>query len=209
MTFWGKSRVEPETEHHLHESSSKMTIPLMVLAFFSVIAGWVSLPKAWHGSEAFDRYLEPVFNPATEALRHVPSEHLGGLSPAALMGFSVLAALLGIGVASWWYLKATDIPEQIASVSPISTGSLRTNITWTNFITGLFVHPLRVISEKFLWPVVDAGAIDNVMVNGTGESTTSVGDVLRHLQSGNITSYATWILLGAVLWLLFIFANHA
>ena len=36
MTFCGKSRVEPETEHHLHESSSKMTIPLMVLAFFSV-----------------------------------------------------------------------------------------------------------------------------------------------------------------------------
>jgi NADH-quinone oxidoreductase subunit L len=110
----GKSRVEPETEHHLHESSYKMTIPLMVLAFFSVVAGWVSWPKAWHGSEAFDRYLDPVFSPATEALRHVPSEHLGDLSPAALMGFSILAALIGIGIASWWYLKSTDIPDQLA-----------------------------------------------------------------------------------------------
>ena len=113
MTFYGKSRVEPETEHHLHESSYKMTIPLMVLAFFSVVAGWVSWPKAWHGSEAFDRYLDPVFGPATEALRNVSPEHVGDLSPGALMGFSILAALIGIGVALWWYLKSTDIPDAI------------------------------------------------------------------------------------------------
>jgi NADH-quinone oxidoreductase subunit L len=209
MTFWGKSRVEPETEHHLHESSSKMTIPLMVLAFFSVIAGWVSWPKAWHGSEAFDRYLEPVFNPATEALRHVPAEHLGDLSPAALMGFSILAALLGIGVASWWYLKSTDIPEQMAERYADLYRILTHKYYVDEFYNWLIVRPLRVISEKFLWPVVDAGAIDGVMVNGTAETTASVGDVLRKIQSGNITSYATWILLGAVLWLLFIFANHA
>jgi NADH-quinone oxidoreductase subunit L len=209
LTFWGKSRVEPETEHHLHESSSKMTIPLMVLAFFSVIAGWVSWPKAWHGSEAFDRYLEPVFNPATEALRHVPSEHLGDLSPAALMGFSILAALLGIGVASSWYLKSTDIPEQMAERYADLYRILTHKYYVDEFYNWLIVRPLRIVSEKFLWPVVDAGAIDNVMVNGAGESMTSVGDVLRKLQSGNITSYATWVLLGAVLWLLFILANHA
>ena len=46
MTFFGKSRVEPEAAHHLHESSSKMTIPLMVLAFFSVVAGWLSWLKS-------------------------------------------------------------------------------------------------------------------------------------------------------------------
>ena len=97
LTFYGKSRVEPETEHHLHESSYKMTIPLMVLAFFSVVAGWVSWPKAWHGTEAFDRYLDPVFGPATEALRNVSPERVGGLNSVALMGFSILAAAIGIG----------------------------------------------------------------------------------------------------------------
>ena len=30
------------------------------------------------------------------------------------MGLSVLAAFLGIGIASWWYLKSTDIPDQLA-----------------------------------------------------------------------------------------------
>ena len=209
MTFWGKSRVEPETEHHLHESSFKMTIPLMVLAFFSVVAGWVSWPKVWHGSEAFDRYLDPVFSPATEALRHVPSEHLGDLSPAALMGFSILAALIGIGIASWWYLKSTDIPDQLAERFADLYRILIHKYYVDEFYNWLIVRPVRIVSEKFLWPVVDAGAIDNILVNGTGETTASVGNVLRRIQSGNITSYATWVLLGAVLWLLYILANHS
>ena len=167
------------------------------------------MPKAWHGSEAFDRYLEPVFNPATEALRHVPAQHLGDLSPGALMGFSILAALLGIGLASWWYLKSTDIPEQMAQRYADLYRILTHKYYVDEFYDWLIVHPLRIVSEKFLWPVMDAGAIDNVMVNGTAETTANVGDVLRRLQSGNITSYATWVLLGAVLWLLFVFANHA
>ena len=67
---------------------------------------------------------------------------------------------------------------------------------------------MHVVSEKFLWRTVDAGAIDNVLVNGTGESAAGVGEVLRRIQSGNISSYATWVLVGAVLWLLYIFANQ-
>jgi NADH-quinone oxidoreductase subunit L len=169
----------------------------------------VSWPKVWHGSEAFDRYLDPVFSPATEALRHVPSEHLGDLSPAALMGFSILAALIGIGIASWWYLKSTDIPDQLAERFADLYRILIHKYYVDEFYNWLIVRPVRIVSEKFLWPVVDAGAIDNILVNGTGETTASVGNVLRRIQSGNITSYATWVLLGAVLWLLYILANHS
>ena len=77
------------------------------------------------------------------------------------------------------------------------------------FYDWLIVRPLLTISDKFLWRIVDAGAIDNVMVNGAGDSTAEVGGVLRRLQSGNISSYATWVLLGAVLWLLYLYAVHA
>ena len=69
LTFFGPSRLAPEVEHHVHESSSKMTMPLLVLALFSIVAGDVSWPKAFGGSEAFDRYLEPVFKPSEEFLR--------------------------------------------------------------------------------------------------------------------------------------------
>ena len=209
MTFYGKSRVEPEAEHHLHESGYKMTIPLMVLAFFSIVAGWVSWPRAWHGSEAFDRYLDPVFSPATEALRNASPELMGGLSPGALMGFSILAAAIGIGVALWWYLKSTDIPEQLAERYPDFYRILTHKYYVDEFYNWLIVRPLCVVSDKFLWRVVDVGVIDNVMVNGAGETTASVGGVLRRIQSGNIPSYAAWVVLGAVVWLLYIFAAHS
>jgi len=208
LTFYGRSRVEPEAKHHLHESGYKMTIPLMVLAFFSVVAGWVSWPKAWNGSEAFDRYLDPVFGNATESLRSVYPEHVGELSPGALMGFSILAAAIGIGVALWWYLKSTEIPEELAERYADLYRILTHKYYVDEFYNWLIVRPVRIVSEKFLWRVVDAGAIDNVMVNGAGESTAGVGNLLRRIQSGNIPSYAAWVLLGAVLWLLYIFAAH-
>jgi NADH-quinone oxidoreductase subunit L len=209
MTFFGQSRVEPEAAHHLHESSSKMTIPLIVLSVFAATAGWVSWPKAWGGSERFDLYLDPVFGPATEALRHVPSDHLVEMTPLALMSLSILAAFIGIGVASWWYLKSTEIPDELAERYADLYRILTHKYYVDEFYDWLIVRPLHIVSEKFLWRIVDAGAIDNVMVNGTAETTAGAGNILRRLQSGNIPSYATWVLLGAVLWLLYIFANQA
>jgi NADH-quinone oxidoreductase subunit L len=208
LTFYGKSRVEPEIAHHVHESGSKMTVPLMVLAFFSLSAGWVSWPTAWQGSEAFDRYLEPVFAPAAEALRTAAPYHLGELSSGTLMGFSVLAAFTGIGVALWWYLKSTEIPGQLAERYAKLYQVLTHKYYVDEFYEWLIVRPVHVVSEKFLWQVVDAGAIDDVLVNGTGESTARVGGLLRRIQSGNLPSYATWVLLGVVLWVLYILAVH-
>ncbi len=208
MTFYGKSRVEPRAAHHLHESGYEMTIPLMVLAFFSVVAGWVSWPKAWNGSEAFDRYLEPVFAPANSALGG-GAEQGATLSPGALMGFSVLAAGIGIALALWWYLKSTEIPERLAGRFSDAYRVLIHKYYVDEIYNWLIVRPLRIVSEKFLWREVDAGAIDGVMVNGTGEGAKEVGGILRKIQSGNIPSYAAWVLLGAVLWLLYILTVNA
>ena len=208
MTFWGQSRVEPDTAHHLHESSSKMTVPLMVLAFFSVVAGWVSWPRALGGSEQFDRFLEPVFAPAIVTLRNNPRVPFGDLSPLGIMGFSILAAGVGIAIALWWYLKSTDVPEQLAVRYSVLYRILIRKYYVDEFYDWLIVRPIRRVSEKFLWPTVDAGAIDGVLVNGTGETIAHAGGNLRRIQSGNITSYAVWVLLGAVLWLAYVFATQ-
>ena len=41
MTFYGESRVDHDVEHHIHESPSSMTVPLMMLAVLSIIGGWI------------------------------------------------------------------------------------------------------------------------------------------------------------------------
>jgi len=44
---------------------------------------------------------------------------------------------------------------------------------------------------------VDVEAIDGT-VNGIAHGATSVGDTVRHTQSGNTRSYAVWVVIGAL-----------
>ena len=52
-------------------------------------------------------------------------------------------------------------------------------------------------SRTVLWHGVDQGVIDGI-VNGVGTQSQGIGGVLKLLQSGNIRSYATWVVLGSV-----------
>src|SRR5580692_7283527 len=61
LTFHGQPRMSHEVEHHIHESPRSMTGPLVVLAFFSIFAGWLSWPQSLGGSDRFEKFLEPVF----------------------------------------------------------------------------------------------------------------------------------------------------
>jgi NADH-quinone oxidoreductase subunit L len=201
MTFFGSSRLEREIEGHVHESGFRMTAPLVVLAIFSIVTGYVSWPRALGGSEAFDRYLDPVFGPSEKVLRLAATPHGGILGSGALMGFSLIAAVLGILVAAWFYLKSTELPERLAA----SMGALYRLLVQKYYVdelyNGLIVRPIRVGSVRILWHALDESAIDGVMVNGVAATTAGVGASLRRIQSGNLRSYAAWVLLGAVVWL--------
>jgi NADH-quinone oxidoreductase subunit L len=202
LTFHGSSRMAPDVEHHAHESGAKMTRPLIALAFFSAVAGYLSWPKAWGGGEGFDAYLEPVFA-RSEALLHAetlrPATH--GLSQLGLMGVSTLFGLAGILVAWWFYLRSPEQPRRLAARFDGLYQLLVRKYYVDEFYGWLIVRPIMKASEKFFWQAADAGAIDGVMVQGSADVTAGAGGILRRIQSGNLRSYAAWVLLGAVLWL--------
>jgi NADH-quinone oxidoreductase subunit L len=204
LTFFGKSRLTPDLEHHVHESGSKMTVPLLVLALFSIVAGDVSWPKAFGGSESFDRYLEPVFKPSEDSLRAFAPSAAHGPGSDALMIFALLFAGLGILVAYWFYLRSTRLPALLAERFSLLYNTLLHKYYVDEFYDWLIVRPLRVGSEKLLWQECDVGAIDGVMVNGTAKLVDDAGGFLRRIQSGNIRSYASWVLLGATVWLAYV-----
>jgi NADH-quinone oxidoreductase subunit L len=91
---------------------------------------------------------------------------------------------------------------------------------FTNSLSGLYkvfdrfydavvVKPLMALSRVVLWRGVDTGLIDGI-VNGVGARSRGIGGVLRLLQSGNIRSYAAWVVLGSVVLLIAIgFAGGA
>jgi NADH-quinone oxidoreductase subunit L len=64
--------------------------------------------------------------------------------------------------------------------------------------SAVVVRPLVAISRVVLWRGVDAGLIDGT-VNGVGTRSRGVGSILRLLQSGNIRTYAAWVVLGSIL----------
>src|SRR6266702_2054694 len=66
MTFFGECRITPKAKDHLHESPMVIVFPLIVLAFLSVVGGYIGLPKVigelFGGiPNYFEQWLEPVF----------------------------------------------------------------------------------------------------------------------------------------------------
>src|SRR3989475_611805 len=110
LTFWSPSRVDHEVEHHIHESPKSMTVPLIILAFFCITAGWLGWPGSLGGSNHFEKFLEPVFargNAASSAEAAQPGggeKHRG--IEIGLMLLSVAAAGVGGGMASRAYRPA-------------------------------------------------------------------------------------------------------
>jgi NADH-quinone oxidoreductase subunit L len=181
LTFLGTSRRSEEADHHLHESPAIMTVPLVVLAALSAGGGFL----------AIDRWLALVFAAVTPEARIVHGFETG------LMALSVAAGLAGIALSYLLYISRPQWSDDLADAA----GELHRFISNKYYVDEIYgaviVRPLLVISSHFLWQVLDAGVIDGA-VNLTGREATGAGRILRRIQSGNIRSYATWVLLGAV-----------
>ena len=177
MTFWGDYR----GHGHPHESNWTMLGPLVVLAVLSIAGGFLfNVPQILSG----------MF-PIKEAAE------TGGMSEFMLTGISVAFGLAGIGLSYVMYVVNPAIPEKISS----ALGGVYTLVYNKYFVDEVYdaviVHPLVQGSESVLWKTADAGLIDGI-VNGTGTQAKGIGSVLRLMQSGNIRSYATWVVIGAV-----------
>jgi len=118
LTFWSPSRVTShEVEHHIHESPKSMTVPLMILAFFAITAGYLGVSPSMGGSNHFEKYLEPVFANHTETTEAPAEEGSRGLE-WGLMLLSVGVAFGGWFAASRYYKNAgKGYVEPIAAAS--------------------------------------------------------------------------------------------
>src|SRR6201993_3628739 len=117
LTFHWHPRMSHEVEHHIHESPQSMTAPLVVLAFFSIFAGWLGWPHSLGGSDHFTKFLEPVFSQEANVWREEgkstqlaagekEEEHSSG-TEYGLMFLSVAAGLVGGGMA-WTVYRHAD-----------------------------------------------------------------------------------------------------
>ncbi|MBM4243105.1 MAG: NADH-quinone oxidoreductase subunit L [Deltaproteobacteria bacterium] len=192
LAFEGESRVDHHAAHHLHESPSTMTIPLMVLAVLSIVAGWVGLPHGVLWGDRFGHYLAPVLAPH-DALGH---HEIGGGTVLLLTLVTTGVAALGIFVAYSFYLKSPGTADRLAERFR-GVYVVLWNKYWVDEIYDRLIITPYVIFSKFFWKVVDAMLIDGV-VNGAGVIVGKTSDVWRRLESGNVQHYAAAMMLGAV-----------
>ena len=108
MTFWGKFRGGAEMEKHLHESAPSMTVPLIILAAGSVVAGFVGVPAALGGANRIEHFLEPAIYAGGHGPAPIP--HASYAVEYALMALSVALAAGGIWFAyrRYWASPTRD-----------------------------------------------------------------------------------------------------
>src|SRR4029077_6073586 len=170
-----------------HESPMVMLVPLMILALLSTVGGLVGI------GNRFEHFLEPVLGSgATEAVREAASHS----TELLLMGISVTVAVLGFVLAYVLYVSKPYLPQKIAD----SFGGLYEAVVNKYYVdelyAKLFVKPLVDGSTSILWQGVDRKVIDDT-VNNAADGARHVSDEVRHMQSGNVRSYAGWIASGA------------
>ena len=173
---------------HPHESKWPMLVPLIVLAFFSAVAGALNLPFTEH-LEFLNRWLEPVVG-ATQA--HL---NLGGGSLALELGISTVVALTGIAAAYWVYLKHKVDARRIEL--PFFANGWYIDSTITDFMGGIGRRGFELIA------MFDKVVIDGA-VNGVGRAARGGALRLRTIENGYVRWYALMIGIGAVLMVAFV-----
>jgi len=217
MTFFNECRASDDVKHHIHESPKSMTVPLMVLAFLSVVGGYLGVPHALGGSNRFHHFLDPVMGlgpgkllqKAGAAAHHSPE---GAHAAAAhhslaveylLMAVSVGIALLGIYLAYLMYIKRRDLPEKLAERFKLMHQTLYNKWYIDELYELIIIRPVHALSG-FLWKGIDVAVIDG-FINGMSRALMWSSGVVRTIQSGFVQNYAISIIFGTIVLLVYYF----
>jgi proton-translocating NADH-quinone oxidoreductase chain L len=189
-----------------HESPKVMLLPMILLAVLSVAGGWVGWPRAIGGSNHFDHFLSPVFKVSAEAMPagtmpgeprpEAAEEHAEQNMELLLTAVSVGAAFLGFLLAWYLYHRRRELPQRIAE----QLGSFYRTVVNKYYVDEIYavllVKPLIYLSTVLLWQDIDVTTIDGA-VNESAGGAREISDTVRHMQSGNVRSYAGWVAAGA------------
>jgi NADH-quinone oxidoreductase subunit L len=195
MTFYGQARIPREPGHPIHESPRAMTVPLVFLAVFSALAGYLGLPAIF-GEKAnlFGLFMEGSVNTVVH--------HLAASGEWLLVALATAAALLGIVLAFVLYRKTPALPGRLVSRFPgiyrLLVGKYYLDEVYDAVVVRPLVRGAERVYERFDLKVID-GALD-----GSAAAAGLAGRGLNILQNGLVRDYALAFLIGAILFLGFL-----
>ncbi len=182
----------PAAEHHEpHEAPWTMWLPLVIIAVFAVIAGWINIPGLYTGFADvvhFGEHHEEAFSLLLA---------LAGTA-AALIGIVVAVAVYNFGL-----IPAAILGESFATVYRFLLHKFYFDELYDWIINRI------LLSISALTALFDRKIVNNFGVDGSGWLTIKSGALIRYHQTGRIYHYALGFVVGAVLVLLMMTAYPA
>ncbi|GAB2533987.1 NADH-quinone oxidoreductase subunit L [Rufibacter soli] len=169
--FWGK---ETTYKHAPHESPLSMTIPLVILAFLSVIVGFIPFSQFVTADKA-----------GFEAHLNYP-----------LAAIAVAVGALGIALAWIFYKKENNLSTRFANAFGVF-------YKWTShkfYLDEFYLFVTRqIIFKRISAPIAffDKKVVDGTM-EGIGNKTMSLSKKIMGVQSGRLQDYAFGFIGGVV-----------
>jgi NADH-quinone oxidoreductase subunit L len=189
VAFFGAPRA-PAAEHP-HESPRVMTIPLVILALCSLVAGWpwLGLEGAFHGwSLGVLRAVAPLGVAPAPA---EPAFFIASIAP-------ILVVILGVGAAFALYWNRSADPLDIK----VLAGKFYFDELYDRNLVGG-----QQMAARFLnW--IDAWILDGLIIRGSAYVSVGVGEILRLVQTGSLQGYAFLFSLGGIILIYFTLFAH-
>jgi NADH-quinone oxidoreductase subunit L len=217
LTFWGEFRgwrvgrpsllakqelVLDEGEHHEedltqpgyppHESPWQMTVPLIILAAFSALAGFLN-PGFHLDKQPMEHWLAPVFAQATEGAVKVRTgaETLEG----TLVAFAILAFAAGTALAWWMYVAKKGEPaKRAAEALPALYRLVLDKWRVDEFYDATVIAAVDSLAETSA--AFDRAFVDGIIARLTSLIVAAAGTILRAFQNGVVHAYAAMMVVG-------------
>lgn len=187
LTFFRDFRGTDAQKHHLHESPSLITLPLIILAALATVGGLINLPKPI-GNGWLNHFLEPIL-----ATKHKEESIFEG-NALMLMGIALTGAVIGIVWAYSKYIKQGYVPKEDTEITGLSK-TIYNKYYIDEVYTAVIVKPINSLSNFFRTTLEPA--LGNVLY-GFGSVANGLGNQGKKLQSGSIGLYLFAFVIGVL-----------
>ncbi len=211
LVFHGKERYDQNPEahhddshghghddhHEPHESPWVVTAPLLLLAFPSVVIGFLTIGPMLFGDFFKDSiFVDAVKHPAMAELAkifHGPVQ----MALHGLMTAPFWLALAGVALSYYMYMLNPALPAAIKSKFEPVYKLLENKYYMDWFNENVLARGARMLGTG-LWKGGDQGVIDGFLVNGSWRLIGRIAGIVRWVQSGFIYHYAFGMILGVL-----------
>lgn len=176
LIFWWKEHKVHEGHHAPHDQAWTMTLPLVILAAISCVAGFIPFGKlvTWNG-EPYDFMAHFDWSVAS---------------------VSLCVAVAAIALATVMYRKENPLPDKMQAALPTLWKWAHHRFYWDELY--MFITH-RIIFNGICRPIA---WFDRHIIDGTMDAlaivTNKASQAIKPLQSGQIQLYVWWYLLGAL-----------